>query len=1698
MVGTRCIGFWLGSSTFCPCLLTALRMVPWLPSLLWCSLLALLSFFVLLLAQVMTSRFWISVVNSRRSPFSASKLCLWASFLSLWGVGEALTPGPSFVIGVANMNGLNNKAFGFAESDVDAWILSETHLTKGGISTFRSQLRQAHSPYTAFVHGCPVAPRSVTSDIGQFSGVGVLTHFPSRRLPHSWPDVAFNSGRLLCSGFCAKGVWISGVTLYGTPTGPTHVNGREVTDELLGLALERVLQLTGPRFIAGDFNHDLDRLSTIATMERLGFRDIQDINAERTGVLPVATCRGKTRRDYLFISRELALLFQSCHVDDDSISDHSYLIGHFQGDRDALDRFVWPTPDPMEWTDPSVRACVSQQLFVPGCSLDSDYEAFWQEVESHNNTARLRQLKPVVRAMTGRGRQQMPQRRHGQLAPTKTSRPGDRQPAFLGTCIQHAQWLKQLRRLQSYVRLSRSGVASAAHRAHQYGLWTAILRSPGFCPSFPDWWSQRSLAVGDPAFVPVTPPDQHVAWLFYAGLEMDFEQLEKSLHTARSHAHRLAKASDVSAMYRSVQRDAPVQVDSLVGVKFASVMEVDEDECAVVTDKVVDWNLDAPLAHRSGPVSIIHAEEDKVWVDSCGGFQVGDRLSQSSFTTALPALFDAFETYWSGLWNKHVAVPDSQWDDIVRFATSQLRPLTPSRPKFSVNSIRRCLKRKSSRSATGLDGVSRLDLLALGDADLQLLLRTLSCAGQTGAWPQQVLNGYVRSLAKTEDPLEVGHYRPITVFSQWYRAWSSISARHWLAQLSQVVDPFLCGNVVGCRAGMVWRHVLEQVEAAHRDQTPICGYSADIVKAFNVLPRRPVFIAAKLLGLDQATLVAWAGALSGFVRHFVVRGSVSPGVDSHNGFPEGCAMSCVAMLLLTQLFHKWMVACNAMFRPVSYVDNWAVLLHNVDHMRQATEAVDRFADMLQVQLDAKKCFAWCSHADGRKTLRAQGFRVLLGARELGAHVVYTRQLANKTAVDRFKCLDDFWAKLTSTWCTFRQKLLLVSRVAWPRAMHAISAVVVGRKHFESLRTQMMQSLHLQKPGANPVLQCGLEGLTVDPLVFAAVETFRDARALGVDFSVVHDLNAGPFGCDEPQFNSLSEILCQRLHQVGFTPHPHGLVADSVGLFRFLECPFGELMQRLQLAWTSIMAVHVQHRPSFRGFQCVDVALTRKAYAEHTPYDQGILRKHLHGATLTNAHAQHWSDNRSDLCIKCGSLDSSRHRLWECPATQHFRDSLPLDFVAAVPSLPAVVTEHGWTWRPCLANAWLKYLDSLSCDVVFQPCGALPSVLDVFTDGSCLFPTCPSLRVASWAVVLGLPFRLDFSALDFQPLAGQPLPGLVQTAYRAELYAIMTALKFAVKVKRGIRIWTDCQSALDAFASHVRDGIPVRANSKHCDLLFAIQRLASEVGFGCVEVLKVPAHAPQEAFDNDLERWLVCGNGVADRVAKAANTARDPTAWSLWSAFSEQLELCQEQATLARSHILAVSKFWSDAAETPMPAVPQVSRPMRVARTTPELVLEMPQELALSGSAFRRFFGLDLFVSVSRWISRIRAPEAALQWISFHQLYISFQKREGPIHVFKVGGQWKVETGAVASLSNHQKLGPRVKYFRLMLQQFLKDCGVRFVTATVRPASQWVCCFKGSLAFGITPEEYSFVEGFLASQLLEPSSGSGKSLDRLRL
>ena len=233
---------------------------------------------------------------------------IWLVLLSLSGrIGEASVPGPNveatdgvqFTLGVCNPNGLTDKSSFFGSSRIDLWLICETHLTVSGMRTFERMLGWQAPQYSGKVFGHPVLARSEVSDVGRWSGVGMLSQWPIHRLPHEWPTLVHATGRLCVSTAFVHGQWISGCVVYGTPTGPTHGNARQTTDQLLEHALCRVLQLSGPRYVGGDFNHDHDRLTTVAAMRQIGFVDIQDLHALRTGVYPVATCRGKTRRDFL-------------------------------------------------------------------------------------------------------------------------------------------------------------------------------------------------------------------------------------------------------------------------------------------------------------------------------------------------------------------------------------------------------------------------------------------------------------------------------------------------------------------------------------------------------------------------------------------------------------------------------------------------------------------------------------------------------------------------------------------------------------------------------------------------------------------------------------------------------------------------------------------------------------------------------------------------------------------------------------------------------------------------------------------------------------------------------------------------------------------------------------------------------------------------------------------------------------------------------------------------------------------------------------------------------------------------------------------------------------------------------------------------------------------------------------------------------
>ena len=413
----------------------------------------------------------------------------------------------------------------------------------------------------------------------------------------------------------------------------------------------------------------------------------------------------------------------------------------------------------------------------------------------------------------------------------------------------------------------------------------------------------------------------------------------------------------------------------------------------------------------------------------------------------------------------------------------------------------------------------------------------------------------------------------------------------------------------------MWRWILNAVTEAHSTDQLACGFVVDLVKAYNTLPRYPVLYAAKRLGVAQSTLVAWSGALSLLRRHFAVRNSFSSGLGSTTGLPEGCGLSCLGMLVLDVVLHRWMSALDMSIQTLSFVDNWEILLGNEELLDRSYARMDSFVALLDLELDSKKTFFWSTSKAHRARLRAQGKVVQNSSRDLGAHMAYTQQLSNHYLTPRILALDTFWERMLQVGGTHAQRVCVVRSAAWPRAFHACSAAVVARRFMGGLRTQCMKALRLDRPGASSWLQFALEPDGTDPLLYIVWSTLRDFRA---DRSMSLLPPSGWVEFETPYLpGSLLEILVQRLHLLGWRIVGNTAVEDALGLFDLREVALQELSMRVHFAWTSVVAHKVRHRNSFRDFHRVDRHQTRLGLLQFPDYAQGVLPQRLQPYTFSS-------------------------------------------------------------------------------------------------------------------------------------------------------------------------------------------------------------------------------------------------------------------------------------------------------------------------------------------------------------------------------------------------------------------------------------------------------------------------------------------------
>lgn len=833
-------------------------------------------------------RFWANNVLTR----------LWVVFVVLCGlfrVGEAKTPGPAdpctdatWSIGVCNPSGLPGKSTLLASLEMDIIAVSETHLTSLSRSVLRTSLRAA-SPYKHVVSGAPLSPRTSAGHAGTYSGVAVVAKLPSRALSSNWPVDFYETGRVQVVGTFVNHMWVTGGLLYGYPQGKTHPRALDRTNALLDHLADHMLHhASGPRYLCGDWNFDTAHLGATKLLLDAGWQEVQQLEFLRHGVPPRVTCKQATQKDFLWLSPELVACYRGLVVDSETFPDHACLLATFDVGKQFAKRYLWPLPAAVPWERVALPSDVVD--FSEG-DPTGKYTTLWQTRENAA-AAQLQQWKPN---MSGRGRRLEPDVKTGWATPPKKGRSQDYQPVFFGYDVQHSRWLKQLRRLHNFANWARAYEANPTVSAWSHGLslWNSVIRAPGFSPSFQDWWSSRQfVGLGDPGWIPSYLPSAECAVVLCEVFSCEVRYFESQLQQNRRGFRRWQHSQNPNSIFQDTKRPPPEPVSTLLECVRSQVAEVDEDDVAVVIDPPRLFDDQKPVQIGAMVIPTIHVTETKLYLESIAGLEVGQKVSQTSPVGSLDAVFTAFREQWQQRWCRHDSLPHSHWNELVAFA----RRVVPWNPvdlqPFSPALLRAEVGRKKKYSATGLDGVSRVDLLMVDDGLLQSCCSMYSRASDDGAWPRQVISGKVSSLAKTLSAAEVNQYRPITVFSLVYRCFSSLVARGLLDWADGWAHPDVFGNRKGHQTGHLWRTLVTEIQTAHDQGLPLSGVTADIEKCFNCLPRYPILAIALHCGVPFPAVTAWCGALAGMERRFKVRDSLSGACTTSTGLAEGCALSC--------------------------------------------------------------------------------------------------------------------------------------------------------------------------------------------------------------------------------------------------------------------------------------------------------------------------------------------------------------------------------------------------------------------------------------------------------------------------------------------------------------------------------------------------------------------------------------------------------------------------------------------------------------------------------------------------------------------------------------------------------------------------------------------------------------------------------------
>ena len=1614
---------------------------------------------------------------------------------------------PGLIIGAINPTGLPNKSASLSELPAarqSIWGISESHLTRPGLAKFNKELtfRKLNLQYHP---GAPAPMRSQVCSAtgGKQVGTGFLSSMPSKPLQPTWPTKVWDEARFTMNTFYCEGQWIHGAVIYGYASGYDAAQVRQSTDDLLGWATERIFrQLQGKRFITGDFNQVDGTLMQPELWKAAGWKEIQQLMQERYGIEPKKTCKGSTIKDFLWISPELAEDFQRVEIIPHIFPDHSVIAAFFRPKTKPEPFYYWRKPKPIEWEDISA-ALPDQDWKLPqqGDAMTQSI-ALAKEFENRVDTILEKKGKHLHHSQKGRGTTTTPVQKTAEVKPITRGRHGAATPQFVGQSSTHAKWFRQLRRLESFCQHLSKADPSCAAIVHIDREWRAICRATGFpitnsrsqnnqcnSHSFREWWSQLASRRSDtPAELPQEPPSLRVAKTIYFTFEQEFRAFElilcKTLKQKAVHNRHL----DPNRVFKDVKKPPVAPITMLDDSVQVEVVYDDPADCSLTLQKPVHFDPDLPITSCNGPITPIMVTEDKIWVEEADMIPAGSYLRQDKFVGGLDELFQRFAAEWSKRWDRHIAVDDQYWAPIVSFLATSMEEqkpmeLTPITPQMWLQTLRK----KKAKAAVGPDGWARSDLLAMPLDLTKELLSILHAIenDELTQWPIAWITGFVHSLEKMPSARLVTNYRPITIFSLIYRTWGSIRATQCLKHLVQHAPMTCFGNLPKRSANQLWYSIQMELERSYDDSTPMAGCMMDIIKAFNHLPRVPILQASLILGIPAPVVRAWGKALTCLERRFAIRGSIGPASKSTTGLAEGCAMSVVGMAVCNFIVNEWISRKQPKVCLWSFVDNWEITAPTAPEVHQGFVELQRIVDLLDLELDPQKTLLWATSPECREWLRSHGHSVSMWAKDLGAHIQYSKQSTNEVIVNKIKAFAERWAAFSRSPASYHQKLKAIRSVSWPNTLHGISSVHLGSDHIDSLRTSAMRALKEHGSGTSPAIHLALvEAPNSDPGYFVLKQTVLDCRNNQSFEQTQVRLDSL---VDNPRFKpppGPCSVLLHRLQAVNwYWIKNKGFFDQWQRPINIWQAPIQELLSRLAEAWQVHIAGCASTRKTFKGMSHTSAFLSR-ARSRPPPNQAAILRRAMNGSFFTSDHEKYIEGTQRDTTCKfCGQQDSVTHRNWECPHLEPARAQCEAQTRALILKQSPAFYNHGWAPYPKKMFEFHRRLLSMpDSRSHFEEPKVIPKVLELFTDGGAWSPQMAITRIAFWGVALAI----HDQSHEFHPLAAGVVPGLLQTVARGELCAAISAIRYASNNQAKYRLWIDsayvvqqCQQCLDQPNWEITPNIP------NHDLLSDLQEAFRRAKGLCIGIVKVMSH---QDIDNEIDpivQWALRGNDAADSIASRA-LGEHPALTQCWTELQAETKAIMELQSTIQSVLISVGTFVLEqnkrrkAIDDPatITADLDLSTPTFVPWDLPE---ELPPEV--------RQFSHPEWPEIYQWLQKFQGsldrpngPWIVQRW-SWFQLYADYRR------FHRNGGPWySPHCKRWLSSSSRPEVGfvAQTRWFSRYIIKLAAKLGKPMAVGVKRPDSYVINFWCNTLAVVVTEKHRQEIDGIL---------GSGKAVCR---